>query len=73
MTRRKDELIETRKILICLKLAIMMVVMLISSIDITAVHCSKCGEAWKMFAFEITAEEKNYYVCPNCESTKYRR
>lgn len=73
MTRRKDELIETRKILICLKLAIMMVVMLISSIDITVVHCSKCGEAWKMFAFEITAEEKNYYVCPNCESTKYRR
>lgn len=70
MTRIEDELTRTRKILICLKLAIMMVVMLISSIDITAVHCSKCGEAWKMFAFEITAEEKKCYICPICDSNR---
>lgn len=72
MTRRKDELIETRKILISLKLAFMMVVMLISSIDITTVQCTKCGEAWKMFACEITEEEENNYICPNCESNRHR-
>lgn len=72
MTRRKDELIETRKILISLKLAFMMVVMLISSIDITTVHCTKCGESWTMFACEITEEEANHYICPNCESNRHR-
>lgn len=73
MTEIRDQLIETRKILINLGKAFIVGVLLLLSSDITIVHCSKCGEAWKMFAFEITAEEKNYYVCPNCESTKYRR
>lgn len=73
MTEIRDELIETRKILINLGKAFIVGVLLLLSSDITTVHCSKCGEAWKMFAFEITAEEKSYYVCPNCENTKYRR
>lgn len=67
MTEIRDELIENRKILKGLGVAFILCVLLLLSGDITTVHCSKCGEAWKMFAFEITAEEKNYYVCPNCE------
>ena len=73
MTEIKDELIETRKILMILKLAFMMVVMLIVSNDITTVYCTKCGEVWHMFACDITDEEKKCYICPSCENPKYRR
>lgn len=72
MTEIKDELVETRKILISLGIAFIMCVMLIVSNDIVTVHCTKCREAWTMFAFEITEEEKNHYICPNCESNRYR-
>ena len=72
MIRQEDELTETRKILISLALAFMMIVMLILSIDIKTVHCTKCGESWTMFACELTEEEENHYICPNCESNRYR-
>lgn len=70
MTRREDQLIRTRKILASLGIAFIMVVMLISSIDITTVHCTKCGEAWTMFACELTEEEKKCYICPCCDSNR---
>ena len=73
MTRREDQLIRTRKILISLGIAFIMCVMLILSNDITTVHCTKCGEAWTMFACEITDEEAAHYICPSCENPKYRR
>lgn len=72
MTEIKDELTENRKILISLGLAFafMMIVMLISSIGIKTVQYTKCGESWTMFACEITEEEENHYICPNCESNR---
>lgn len=72
MTRRDDgdELIENRKILICLGIAFIMGVMLILSNDIITVHCTRCGEPWTMFACDITDEEKNNYICPNCDSNR---
>ncbi len=73
MTRREDQLIRTRKILISLGIAFIMCVMLILSNDIATVHCTKCGEAWTMFACEITDEEAAHYICPSCENPKYRR
>lgn len=73
MTRRVDQLIRTRKILISLGIAFIMCVMLIVINDIATVHCTKCGEAWTMFACEITDEEMEHYICPSCENAKYRR
>ena len=71
MTEIKDELIENRKILACLGKAFIMIVMLILISDIKTVYCTKCGEAWTMFACEITEEEENHYICPNCESNRH--
>lgn len=73
MTRSEDQLIRTRKILISLGIAFIMCIMLILSNDIVTVHCTKCGEAWYMFACDITDEEAEHYVCPSCENPKYRR
>lgn len=67
MIEIRDELTENRNLLKGLGIAFILGMLLLLSGDITTVHCSKCGEAWNMFAFEITAEEKSYYVCPNCE------
>ena len=73
MIRIEDELTRTRRILISLGIAFIMVVMLILSNDITTVHCTKCGEAWTMFECDISDEEKKCYICPSCENPKYRR
>ena len=73
MIRIKDELTETRKILISLGIAFIMIVMLILSNDITTVYCTKCGEAWTMFECDISDEEKKCYICPSCENPRYRR
>lgn len=73
MIRIEDEFTRTRRILIGLGIAFIMDVMLILSIDITTVHCTKCGEAWYMFECDITDEEKKCYICPSCENPKYRR